>query len=93
MLKEVPVDRIKLDMNFLTETGDPEKCRTIVSCMIGMIHQLGMKMIAEGVETKDMADFLKNKGCREMQGYYFYRPMPMDQFEKIMKEKAEAGDH
>ena len=50
-------------------------------------------MIAEGVETKDMADFLKNKGCREMQGYYFYRPMPMDQFEKIMKEKAEAGDH
>ena len=85
MLKEVPVDRIKLDMHFLTESGDPVKSRTIVSCMIQMIHQLGMSLIAEGVEMIEQAEFLKEKGCSEMQGYYFYKPMPVHEFEKIIE--------
>ena len=84
MLKEVPVDRIKLDLHFLTASGDPEKSRTIVSCMVGMIRQLGMEMIAEGVETAEQADFLKDKGCREMQGYFFHKPLPVDEFEKVI---------
>ena len=84
MLKEVPVDRIKLDLHFLTATGDSEKCHTIVSCMINMVNLLGMEMIAEGVETVDQAEFLKAQGCSRMQGYYFYRPMPVKDFEKIM---------
>ncbi len=84
MLKEVPVDRIKLDLHFLTESGDPVKSRTIVSCMVQMIHQLGMEMIAEGVETVEQADFLKDIDCSEMQGYYFYKPMPVHEFEKII---------
>ena len=87
MLKEVPVDRIKLDLHFLTESGDPEKSRTIVSCMVQMVHQLGMEMIAEGVETVEQADFIKDKGCSEMQGYYFHKPMPVHEFEKIITEK------
>ena len=83
MLKEVPVDRIKLDLHFLTSSGDAEKSRTIVSCMVQMIRMLGMEMIAEGVETAEQAAFLKDKGCFEMQGYYFYKPMPVEEFEKI----------
>jgi EAL domain-containing protein (putative c-di-GMP-specific phosphodiesterase class I) len=83
MLKEVPLDRIKLDLHFLTSSGDLEKSRTIVSCMIQMIHLLGMEMIAEGVETVEQADFLKSKGCSEMQGYYFFKPMPAPEFEKL----------
>ena len=82
MLKEVPVDRIKLDLHFLTESGDPEKCRTIIACVIDMVRQLGMKMIAEGVETEEQADFLRSRGCTEMQGFYFYRPMTVQDFEK-----------
>ena len=85
MLKEVPVDRIKLDLHFLTEAGDAEKCRTIVSCMVNMVHLLGMDIIAEGVETVEQAQFLRNQGCSEMQGYYFYRPMPVQEFEKQME--------
>ena len=54
-----------------------------VSCMIQMIHLLGMEMIAEGVETVEQADFLKSKGCSEMQGYYFFKPMPAPEFEKL----------
>lgn len=83
MLKEVPVDRIKMDLHFLTKTGDMEKSRTIITYVIRMISALGMKLIAEGVETSEQADFLKEKGCTEMQGYYFYKPMPVEEFEKI----------
>ena len=83
MLKEVPVDRIKLDLHFLTASGDPEKCRTIVSCMIQMVHLLGLELIAEGVETAEQADFLQQKGCAEMQGFYFYHSMPAEDFEKL----------
>ncbi len=48
-------------------------------------NQLGMSMIAEGVETVEQADFLKDIDCSEMQGYYFYKPMPVHEFEKIIE--------
>ena len=86
MLKEVPVDRIKLDLHFLTSSGDFEKSRVIVRNITRMINELGMNMIAEGVETVAQADFLQNIGCNEMQGYYFYKPMPVLEFEKLNDE-------
>ena len=86
MLKEVPIDRVKLDLHFLTESGDQIKSRTIISSVVHMIHELGMEMIAEGVETVEQADFLSSIGCNEMQGYYFYKPMPVNEFEAILKE-------
>ena len=86
MLKEVPVDRIKLDLHFLTSSGDQKKSRTIVSYMIQMVEKLEMKMIAEGVETVEQAEFLRNRGCPEMQGYYFFKPMPVEEFEKLSEE-------
>ena len=84
MLKEVPVDRIKLDLHFLTASGNPEKSRIIIRCMVQMVHQLGMEIIAEGVETKEQAEFLRDTGCAEMQGYYFYKPLPAEEFEKTL---------
>jgi EAL domain-containing protein (putative c-di-GMP-specific phosphodiesterase class I) len=86
MLKDVPVDRIKLDLHFLTSSGDQKKSRTIVSCMIQMVNMLEMKMIVEGVETVEQAHFLHDQGCSEMQGYYFYKPMPVEEFEKLSEE-------
>ena len=83
MLKEVQVDRIKLDLHFLTETGDPEKGRIIVRHMIQMAHSLGMALITEGVEQEAQARYLHELGCREMQGYYYYKPMPAEDFEKL----------
>ena len=84
MLKEVQVDRIKLDLHFLTETGDVEKGRIIVGHMIQMALSLGMDLIAEGVEKEEQAEFLKSLGCVEMQGFYFHKPMPAEEFDKIM---------
>ena len=86
MLKEMPVDRIKLDLNFLTSSGDPEKGRIIISHIIQMVRSLGMTLIAEGVETKEQADFLFGQGCADMQGFYFYKPMPVGEFEKLLKK-------
>ena len=86
MLKEVPLDRIKLDLHFLTASGDPEKSRIIISCMIEMVHKLGMDMIVEGVETKEQVEFLRDQGCTEMQGFYFYKPMPVQDFEALVSQ-------
>ncbi len=88
MLKEVPVDRIKMDLHFLTGSGDMEKSRIIITQVIKMIELLGMKLIAEGVETKAQADFLKERGCQEMQGYYFYKPMPVSDFENAWEHNS-----
>jgi EAL domain-containing protein (putative c-di-GMP-specific phosphodiesterase class I) len=52
--------------------------------MIRMVSELGLQLIAEGVETVEQADFLQSQGCSEMQGYYFYKPMPVADFEKII---------
>jgi EAL domain-containing protein (putative c-di-GMP-specific phosphodiesterase class I) len=54
--------------------------------MIQMVEHLEMKMIAEGVETVGQAKFLHDQGCSEMQGYYFYKPMPVEEYEKLTEE-------
>ena len=84
MLKEVPVDRIKMDLHFLTGTGDAEKGRVIVSHVIRMVDSLGMDLIAEGVEIVEQAQFLQDQNCSEMQGFYFYKPMPVEDLEKTL---------
>ena len=83
MLKEVPVDRIKMDLRFLTDAGQPDRGRIIISHMIRMAKSLGMEMIFEGVETADQADFLRSEGGTEMQGFFFHKPMPVEEFEKL----------
>ena len=84
MLKDVPVDRIKLDFRFLTQSEDSEKSRIIISCVVDMVKKLGLELISEGVETTDQAEFLSSLGANEMQGYYFYKPMPTEEFEKLI---------
>lgn len=84
MLKEVPVDRIKLDLRFLSGAGDPERGRIIVSHIIRMVGALGMRLIAEGVENAEQASFLQASGCNEMQGFYFYKPMSVEDFESML---------
>jgi EAL domain-containing protein (putative c-di-GMP-specific phosphodiesterase class I) len=83
MLKEVPVDRIKLDLRFLSEAGDQNRGRIIVSHVVRMVEELGTDLIAEGVETEVQAQFLSDQGCNSMQGYYFYKPMEVHDFEQV----------
>jgi EAL domain-containing protein (putative c-di-GMP-specific phosphodiesterase class I) len=55
-----------------------------------MVHALGMKLIAEGVETVAQAEFLKSRGCTELQGFCFYKPMAAQEFESVMKKAREC---
>ena len=93
MLKEVPVDRIKLDLHFLTGAGDVEKSRMIVTRMVQLVNDLGMKMIAEGVENAAQAKFLQSRGCSEMQGFYFYKPMSVQEYERTVEENENNEAH
>ena len=82
MLKDIPVDILKIDMMFLYKTKSQEKAKTILKSIIGLSGSLGMTAIAEGVETADQLDMLVNMGCRNFQGFYFSKPMPLEDFEK-----------
>ena len=85
MLNDVHVDCIKLDLKFLNINDDPERCRTIVGHIVQMANDLGMDIIAEGVETEVQAEFLHSIGCSKMQGFWYYKPMPVPELEKTDK--------
>ncbi|WP_051545489.1 EAL domain-containing protein [Butyrivibrio sp. MC2021] len=80
MLKEVPVDRIKLDIRFLANIGNRRMGDIILKHIIMMVRDLGMEIIAEGVEEKEQAEYLKEIGCTEMQGFLFYKALPENEF-------------
>ena len=85
-LCNMPIDCIKLDISFTRGIGKSEKYDAIVSGIIGLSHALGLKAIAEGVETESQLDFLKESGIDEIQGFYFYKPMPPDELESILSK-------
>ena len=81
ILKDIPVDVLKLDMKFLSGYRDDDRTRTILSSVIWMAHSLNTAVIAEGVETEQQAQGLRRLGCRRMQGYWFARPMQPEELE------------
>lgn len=87
-LKDVYVDILKLDMKFLESSQDNARGGNILNSIIRMAHWLELPVIAEGVETKAQADYLKSLGCIYMQGYYFAKPMPAAEFEKMLISEA-----
>ncbi|HPE95235.1 MAG TPA: GGDEF domain-containing protein, partial [Bacillota bacterium] len=89
-LKNVPVDVLKLDMKFLSENAQTSKGGKILSSVIRIANDLSLPVIAEGVETKRQAEFLKSIGCHYMQGYYFSRPIPYHDFEKILLARGSS---
>ncbi len=90
-LKDVPVDILKLDVKFLSNGEDDARGGSILSSVIRMAHWLKIPVIAEGVETRTQADYLKSLNCFYMQGYYFDRPMPLDAFEKLLLRSNVGG--
>lgn len=82
MLKDMPVNTLKVDMGFLRETEHRDRSRMILKMIIGLSKQLGMEVITEGVETTEQVEFLTQIGCDVFQGYYFAKPMPVPEFEK-----------
>ncbi|MEN8133580.1 MAG: EAL domain-containing protein, partial [Pseudomonadota bacterium] len=83
-LKRLPLDEIKIDRSFVCDiTTDPSDAN-LVETIITMAQQLGLEVVAEGVETEEQLDFLRRKGCRLFQGYYFSRPQPVEGFAELL---------
>ncbi|WP_084306572.1 bifunctional diguanylate cyclase/phosphodiesterase [Phytopseudomonas flavescens] len=80
-LKQFPIDVLKIDRSFVDGLPQGEQDGQIARAIIAMAHSLNMTVIAEGVETQDQLDFLRNHECDEVQGYLLGRPMPAHQFE------------
>lgn len=83
-LKSLAVDVIKMDRSFFANQRDEARTRTVVGSMIQMAAGLGIRIVAEGVEEKTHIDFLRELGCDMVQGYYYAKPMPVDEFTKLL---------
>lgn len=90
ILKDINIDILKLDMRFLDNAD--KKSRDILVSVVHMAKWLGLKIIAEGVETKEQADFLLGIGCVYAQGYYYYHPMPLKDIEKLFDDVSKVTD-
>ena len=82
------LDILKLDMGFVQKIGLNRKNNNIIISLIELAHRLDLKVIAEGVETKEQADFLRNYGCDYFQGFYFAKPMPKEEFEALLDKQS-----
>jgi EAL domain-containing protein (putative c-di-GMP-specific phosphodiesterase class I) len=80
-LKELPIHNLKIDRAFIRDLPDNPTSATIARAIISLAHNLGYRVIAEGVETEAQWAFLQAEGCDEGQGYLLARPMPAEQFE------------
>jgi diguanylate cyclase (GGDEF)-like protein len=88
-LNRLPIDALKIDRSFITELSGGSD--TIVTAVIALGHSLGLKVIAEGVETADQLAYLASRGCDEMQGFLFSRPVPADEFAALVLARNPDG--
>ncbi|ANB61023.1 EAL domain-containing protein [Anoxybacteroides amylolyticum] len=84
-LNRFPIDAVKIDRSFIRNISDNQKGEEIVRAIISLAHQLHLFVTAEGVETEEQVRFLLEKGCEEMQGYYFSRPVPLEQLPSVLE--------
>lgn len=89
-LKDVPAQILKLDMKFLESSENSQRGGNIVESIVRMAKWLGMSVIAEGVETREQADFLKSIGCSYVQGYLYAKPMPGTDYEALFKSSRKG---
>ena len=84
MLSSIPVDILKMDMGFVTNIEHSEKDLRLVELILDIARNLKVPVIAEGVETESQMLLLKKMGCAFVQGFYFSRPLPAEEFEKTI---------
>ncbi len=87
-LKRFPIDVLKIDQSFVQDIPGDADDAAIASTIITMAHSLGLKVVAEGVETEQQLNFMREHQCDAMQGYYLGKPLPADQFESFLKNGA-----
>ena len=87
MLKNVPVDILKVDMGFVQDVENSDRAALIMKSIVQMAEWIHMGVVIEGVETKPQLDFLEEIGCNDIQGYYFSKPLPVEMFESLISRE------
>ena len=90
MISTLPIDALKMDMNFIRNMHTRgSKNNRIIELMIDIAHYLGVPVVAEGVETQEQVELLRNMGCNIVQGYYFSKPVTPEEFETFIEKRLE----
>jgi EAL domain-containing protein (putative c-di-GMP-specific phosphodiesterase class I) len=90
-LKQFPVDKVKVDRIFVQGVGTDPVDAAIVRAVVDLADAMQITAVAEGVETKEQLAGLKMVGCHEAQGYYFAKPLPVDEFEALLEMRFGTG--
>ncbi|HEY9059478.1 MAG TPA: EAL domain-containing protein [Pseudobacteroides sp.] len=83
-LKRLPIDTIKIDKSFINEITEDSKEEAIAESIIALAHKMKLSVVAEGIETKKQLEFIKEHKCDKAQGYYFSKPLPVEEIEKML---------
>jgi len=83
----LPIDKIKIDRQFILNLD--QRGKNLYDGIHNLSKSLGLSVTVEGVETKEQADYVRSKGCDEIQGYYYHKPMPAEEVEKLLKKDSE----
>ena len=87
-MKKLPVSELKIDQSFVTDMLTDPDDEVIVKSTLDLAHNLGLKVVAEGIETRDVYERLKQLGCDIAQGYLISRPLPASDFSKYLDDKS-----
>ena len=90
MLSDMPIDVLKMDMKFIRNIEQSETDRRLVSLILDIAKCLDVTVVAEGVETEGQLKILREGGCDLVQGYYFSRPLPPEEFEELIRKELAA---
>ena len=90
-LKRFPLDKLKIDRSFIRDISSDTEDAAITRAIIGLAHNLKLKVVAEGVETREQLDFLRSLDCDEYQGYYKSKPLPAAEFQRLILGSGEAA--
>jgi diguanylate cyclase (GGDEF)-like protein/PAS domain S-box-containing protein len=85
-LKKLPVHKLKIDQSFVRDIVIDENDAAIASSIITLGHQFNLRVVAEGAETREQVEFLRVRGCDEIQGYYYCHPLPADEFAQFVQD-------
>jgi len=87
MLSDMPIDVLKMDMRFIRDIEESETDLHLVKLIVDIARSLNLFVVAEGVETEGQLNLLKDAGCNVVQGYLFSRPLPPEEFEKLIERE------
>ena len=91
-IKEMPIDCLKIDRSFVNAISGSTQDQSVISAIIAMAEGMNLRVVAEGVETADQADFLRGKKCQEVQGFLYSRPLSTQQADIFLKQQSEKKD-